>query len=152
MQGYNGTLHKNDPITRAQAATVIYRLLDDSTIGDLAEKEAVDYLDVDSAAWYAPYIQAVSRAGIFSGVGAGQFAPDSPLTWQQLIVILSRFVQPQECNLKYIRCSEWAIGALQTAVYHGWLADNPCFMADMEVSRADAAVYINYVLELTRQQ
>jgi len=48
------------------------------------------YTDVDSSAWYAPYVAAAEKAGIVSGVGDGEFGVGRTITRQEAATILHR--------------------------------------------------------------
>lgn len=48
------------------------------------------YTDVNSSAWYAPYVAAAEREGIISGVGEGQFGIGRTITRQEAAAILYR--------------------------------------------------------------
>ena len=99
LEGYdNGLLHLEDGLTRAQFATILYRLLDDKTIEQYDSTDTV-FADVAPNAWYCRTVTTIAKAGIVGGVGNGNYDPDAPLTWAHIITVLSRFVEPQECEL-----------------------------------------------------
>lgn len=69
LLGYgDGLTHENDPLTRAQMAAVIYRLLDDESIA-LYSNAQVAFADVAADAWYAPYVNIIQAARIVNGIG-----------------------------------------------------------------------------------
>lgn len=49
------------------------------------------YADVDSQAYYAPYINWATRFGIANGTAPGQFSPDEPVTREQMATLIQRF-------------------------------------------------------------
>lgn len=72
ITGYpNGNVGPEDPIDRAQAATILCRYcgLDPVTGNSM-------FPDVSAKAWYAPYTNAVGKAGIMKGNEKGLFMPD----------------------------------------------------------------------------
>lgn len=151
LLGYgDGSLHENDPLTRAQLATIVYRLLDDDSIAMYDTDGAAQFMDVTPDAWYYRYVQTINRAGIVLGVGEGNYAPDGLVTWAQTITILSRFVEPQNYELQHIQYDGWAVDAVQTAVALGWITDHAAFNPDAAISRGELAYFINYVLGLYR--
>lgn len=92
LQGYgDGLLHEDDSLSRAQMATIVYRLLDDESVAALSVPSS-SFTDVDASAWYAPFVLTLADAGVVGGTGNGYFAPDSPTTWVQLLTVLGRFV------------------------------------------------------------
>lgn len=150
LLGYgDGQAHEDEPLTRAQMATIIYRLLDDDTIARYGEGTS-NFADVAPGAWYAPFVQTINRAGIVNGVGGGNYAPDGLVTWAQIVTVLSRFVEEQDYTLQYIQYEGWAQGAMQTAVALGWIADSTDFNPDAIISRGELVQLVNSVLELYR--
>jgi len=150
LLGYgDGLIHENDPLTRAQLATIIYRLLDDESIAKYSNAELA-FVDVAADAWYAPFVQTINGAGIVQGVGGGKYSPESYVTWSQIVTILTRFVEPQEYPLQHIQYQGWAQEAIQTAVANGWIADRADFTPDAIISRGQLEQLINNVLALYR--
>lgn len=151
LLGYgDGLLHEDDPLTRAQLATIVYRLLDDDSIAQYDTDGAAQFKDVASDAWYYRYVQTINRAGIVLGVGEGNYAPDGLVTWAQTITILSRFVEPQDYELQHIQYDGWAVDAVQTAVALGWIEDSAEFNPDAIISRGQLVDLVNSVLAMYR--
>lgn len=150
LQGYgDGLLHEDDPLSRAQMATIVYRLLDDESVAVLSVPSR-SFTDVDASAWYAPFVLALADAGVVGGTGNGYFTPDSPTTWAQLLTVLGRFVEPQECALQHIRYDGWAKPAFETAVALGWIEDSAEIVPDDVITRGEAVDLINMVLKQYR--
>lgn len=150
LLGYgDGLLHENDPLTRAQLATIIYRLLDDESIAKYSNAQ-VTFADVAADDWYAPYVKVIQAAGIVNGVGDGKYDPNGTVTWTQILAILSRFVEQKEYTLQHIQYSGWAQGAIETAVALGWIEDDANFIPDAVIGREELAQLINDVLALYR--
>ncbi|MGN1113132.1 MAG: S-layer homology domain-containing protein [Acutalibacteraceae bacterium] len=151
LLGYgDGSLHEDDPLTRAQLATIVYRLLDDDSIAQYDTDGAAQFKDVAADAWYYRYVQTINRAGIVLGVGEGNYAPNGLVTWAQTITILSRFVEPQDCELQHIQYDGWAVDAVQTAVALGWIEDSAEFNPDAIISRGQLVDLVNSVLAMYR--
>ena len=150
LQGYaDGLIHEDDPLSRAQMATIVYRLLDDESVAALSVPSR-SFTDVDASAWYAPSVLALADAGVVGGTGNGYFAPDSPTTWVQLLTVLGRFVEQQECALQHIRYDGWARPAIETAVALGWIEDSAEIVPDDVITRGAAVNLINMVLKQYR--
>ena len=150
LLGYgDGLLHEDDLLTRAQLATVIFRLLDDESIAKYSNTELA-FTDVVADAWYAPYVNVIQAAGIVNGVGNGRYDPNGKVTWSQILAILSRFVEQKEYTLQHIQYSGWAEQAIQTAVANGWIEDRADFKPDAVISRGELVQLINDVLALYR--
>lgn len=150
LQGYgDGLLHEDDSLSRAQMATIVYRLLDDGSVAALSVPSS-SFTDVDASAWYAPFVLTLADAGVVGGTGNGYFAPDSPTTWVQLLTVLGRFVERQECALQHIRYDGWARPAIETAVALGWIEDSAEIVPDDVITRGEAVELINMVLKQYR--
>lgn len=150
LQGYgDGLLHEDDSLSRAQMATIVYRLLDDESVAALSVPSS-SFTDVDASAWYAPFVLTLADAGVVGGTGNGYFAPDSPTTWVQLLTVLGRFVERQECALQHIRYDGWAKPAIETAVVLGWIEDSAEIVPDDVITRGEAVELINMVLKQYR--
>ena len=150
LQGYgDGLLHEDDSLSRAQMATIVYRLLDDESVAALSVPSS-SFTDVDASAWYAPFVLTLADAGVVGGTGNGYFAPDSPTTWVQLLTVLGRFVERQECALQHIRYDGGARPAIETAVALGWIEDSAEIVPDDVITRGEAVDLINMVLKQYR--
>lgn len=150
LLGYgDGLLHEDDPLTRAQLATIIFRLLDDESIAKYSNA-GLAFADVAADAWYAPYVRVIQAAGIVNGVGDGKYDPEGLLTWGQALTILSRFVEPQEYTLQHIQYSGWALQSIKTTVANGWIRDSVAFNPDAVISRGQLEQLINGVLAFYR--
>ena len=150
LAGYgDGLLHEEDPLTRAQLATIVYRLLTDESIS-YYEKGQPLFVDVSAGAWYYQAVTTIGHAGIVSGVGGGRYDPDGLVTWAQAITVLSRFVEQQEYKLQHITYNGWANPFIETAVALGWISDSSDFAPDSIINRGELASLYNRVLETYR--
>ena len=82
-------------LTRAQAATMLVRRL-----GLPAEANAAYSFDDTSGNWAEAYINTARKNGIINGVGDNLFAPDRPVTREEIAVMLN--------NILRYTCSETA--------------------------------------------
>ena len=150
LQGYgDGLLHLEDSLTRAQMATILYRLLEEKSIAEYEAAEAA-FTDVPADMWCSRYISTIAKAGIVAGVGNGCFYPNDKLTWAQILTVLSRFTEPKACALQHIQYDGWAVEAVQTAVALGWIEDSADFAPNAIVSRGGFMELVNGVLALYR--
>ena len=150
LQGYgDGLLHLEDSLTRAQMATILYRLLDEKSIAEYEAAEAA-FTDVPADMWCSRYVSTIAKAGIVAGVGNGCFYPNGKLTWAQILTVLSRFTEPKACALQHIQYDGWAVEAVQTAVALDWIEDSADFDPNAIISRGDFMQLVNGVLTLYR--
>jgi hypothetical protein len=73
-------------MTRGMIATVLWRLAGEPDAGEYS------FADVSSGAYYAKAMNWARENGILGGFGGGFFAPDVPVTREQLAAILLRYI------------------------------------------------------------
>ena len=81
---------KFDPdgtLTRAMLVTILYRQAGEPSISKRAS-----FADVEEKSWYANAVAWAVESGITNGVGDNRFAPDEPVTREQMVTFLWRFV------------------------------------------------------------
>ena len=78
----------NNPTTRAQLVTILYRLE-----GEPAVTGESGFTDVESGTWYTDAVTWAAEEGIVNGVSETQFAPGNNITREQLATILFRYAQ-----------------------------------------------------------
>jgi hypothetical protein len=76
-------------ITRTEFAALLVRALGVSA--DLSANQS-GFADVAADAWYAPVVQAASKAGLVSGITPDRFAPNERITREQMAVMISRAI------------------------------------------------------------
>lgn len=79
--GYpDGTVRPAGLITRAEVATILYRLMKDQVKARFDSKPTVKFSDVSSSDWYYGAVQMCAKAGIVSGYPDGSFKPNQAVT------------------------------------------------------------------------
>ena len=73
-------------LSRAQLAAILWR-----AAGQPAADAALPFGDVATESWYADAVRWAASEGISNGVAPGVFAPDAPVTREQLAAMLYRF-------------------------------------------------------------
>ncbi|MCD7855874.1 MAG: S-layer homology domain-containing protein [Clostridiales bacterium] len=53
---------------------------------------ATDFSDVDAAKYYAPYVAYAAENGIVNGYDDGSFKPEAPISRQEMMVVVARFL------------------------------------------------------------
>lgn len=84
VQDGGDTFAPQTNLTRAEFAAALARLF-----GLTPADAAATFTDVDGKAWYAGYVEAAKTAGIVKGVSATSFAPEAPITREQMAVMLA---------------------------------------------------------------
>lgn len=86
----NGTFQPSGLLSRAQAVSVVYKLLEQKPEGGW------QYSDIPSGAWYERAACSLAWAGILPDDGSGRFRPNDPITRRECAVMLSHFLTPVE--------------------------------------------------------
>ncbi len=81
----------SDNMTRAQFCQMIYQIYQNDESVMSCHKQA-EFTDVASDMWYFKAITACAESEIVSGMGDGTFSPDSPITRQDVAVIMMRIL------------------------------------------------------------
>lgn len=76
-------------LTRGMFVTVLGRLAGIDT----TQYQAGRFSDVDATVYYAPYIMWAADSGVASGTSATTFAPDKPITRQEMAVIMANYAK-----------------------------------------------------------
>jgi hypothetical protein len=83
----DGEFHPHGEVTRAQVAVTLWRA---TGCKSNPTASTVTFTDVHSGDWYAPAIQALSAAGVFSGSSDGKFNPTGTITEAQLTSLMNK--------------------------------------------------------------
>lgn len=86
----DGKVHPTANITRAEVATIFYRLLNDQTRKDWWHNTE-PYPDVEEDDWYYNAVCALTYGGIMEGYPNGNFGPNDEITRAELATVLCRF-------------------------------------------------------------
>ena len=97
-QGYfsgmgNGVFQPDSLFTRAQLAQILWRMG-----GSLMSRDC-SFNDVDPSAWYYDAVSWCYQNGIMTGLSTSSFAPDAPLSQQQMALILYQFAKYSGLNV-----------------------------------------------------
>lgn len=148
--GYpDGNVHPQGNISRAETATIFFRLLKaDTRDGNLTAENVFD--DVANGKWFNKAVSTMAKLGIVKGRGAETFAPDAPITRAEFAAICARFhTKPTNTSNSFSDISgHWAEAEIERAVAFGWIAGYPdgTFRPDTYITRAEAMTMINRVL------
>lgn len=88
--GYpDGTVKPERQITRAEVATIFYRLLQDEARENVWSRTN-SYSDVASGAWYNSAVSTLTNAGILTGYEDGTFRPNQNITRGEAMKIINK--------------------------------------------------------------
>ena len=148
--GYpDGTVRPNGSITRAEAATIFFRLLTDATRSQYWTTTNA-YSDVAAGSWYNNAISTMSSAGIVNGYPDGTFRPDAPITRAEMAKMISLFAKLDKTEDRFTDIAgHWAEAYIKLAAGNGWIEGYPdgSFKPQQSITRAETMTMINRVLE-----
>lgn len=148
--GYeDNTIRPENDITRAEVATIFYRLLTDES-REAYRTTDHDFTDVSADAWYAEPVATLASAGLLAGYEDGSFRPDAPITRAEYAAIATRFDELAAAESNFTDISgHWAEDAINAAYGAGWVGgyEDGTFRPDQNITRAEAMALINRVLE-----
>ena len=150
IQGYaDGTVRPNANITRAQVATIFFRLLDE----DVRDDNLTTYNtfpDVDEDYWANTAISTMASLGVINGRNSGLFDPDAYITRAEFAAICARFDDSGVAGVTTFTdtADHWAEDEISRAAALGWIQgySDDSFRPDQYISRAQAVTMINRVL------
>ena len=166
MNGYaDGVLFGgHDQITRGQVACVLFNMAGadmnetDGSFNEVFGWKSFD--DVDGKAYYGEAIAWAKQAGVVNGYGDGTFAPDAPVTREELACMLANYakkvdqadvtVEDADKVLSSMSdgsaVSEWAKGSVAWAVENEIMGNAGFVNAFNDITRAEtAAMVVNYM-------
>lgn len=150
LLGYeDGTVRPNGSISRAEVATVLFRLLkDDVRTQNLTKDNA--YSDVSDTAWYSTAVSTLSKMGVISGYPDGTFRPNAPITRAEFAAMIARFDETaKSADTPFTDISgHWAENAIGKAYGNGWVegSSKTVFCPESNLTRAETATLLNRVL------
>ena len=145
----DGSVRPYANITRAQVATIFFRLLTE----DVRQTYLTTYNtfpDVNEDYWANTAISTMAALGVINGRNSGLFDPDAPITRAEFAAICSRFDRSEvtaQSSLTDI-AGHWAEEEIERAVALGWVQGftDGTFRPNENITRAQAVTMINRVL------
>ena len=146
--GYeDGTVRPENNITRAEVATIFFRLLTDESRVQYWSTDN-SFSDVSIENWYNNAISTAANAGIVNGYEDGTFRPNAFITRAEFATIASRFAAAAgviPANFADIS-GHWAESYIKKAASVGWVngyAEDNTFRPNNNITRAEAMTIIN---------
>ena len=150
IQGYSdGTVRPNANITRAQVATIFFRLLDEDVRDDSLTTYNT-FPDVDEDYWANTAISTMASLGVINGRNSGLFDPDAYITRAEFAAICARFDDSGVDGITTFTdtVGHWAEDEISRAAALGWIQgySDGTFRPNQYITRAQAVTMINRVL------
>ncbi|NLY45677.1 MAG: glycoside hydrolase [Tissierella sp.] len=143
------------PLTRAQAATLLVRVLDLGRNGTAS----ANFSDVPEGHWANADIGLVSQSGLMNGKGNHQFAPDEYLTREEMALLLSRLLKISPSketthSFKDVPSSRWSspyiIAVAEKGIFKGY--NDATFRPNDTVTRAEMATLLDRIKDIIPRQ
>ena len=113
VKGYeDGTFGADKTLTRAEAATLVVRLMGLEDAAVAAAGSATGFTDVAADHWASGYIYIAAQKGVVAGMGDGTFEPDTTLEYAQIVkmIVVALGYAPQAAE-----AGEWPGNYISTA-------------------------------------
>ena len=146
MEGVTGTDFDPDATTtRAMMVTMLYR-----AAGKPASTGTVSFKDVPANAWFAKAVEWAASNGLVNGYSKDTFAPNDPITREQMATLLFRYAAYRHDDVKARaslssfedadRISSWAVPAFRWADASGLICGLTDHMLDLRADSTRAQV------------
>lgn len=146
----NGYFYPEADLTRAEAAEILYRLLDDD-VRKSAHPETSLFNDVYEYSWFYTSVTTLAKLNIINGRTHDTFAPDDRITRAEFTTMIARIADIEfdcEDDMFADISDHWARTYINKAASIGWVnGDNGVFRPDDSITRAEVVTLINRVLE-----
>lgn len=150
-----GRFEPNGQITRAQFA----QLLMNMNLVPSGDIEVPQFRDVNPDAWYSEAVTWAVSCGAAKGMGDGTFAPDAPITREQMAAMMNRFLKLAGIEITAVTekdftdesaISDWAAADVKTLTEAGIIngRDDGRFDPENDMTRAESAAVICRVLDI----
>ena len=149
--GYgNGEVRPQNNITRAEVATIFFRLLTDD-VRDENLTKTNRYSDVAATSWYNTAVSTLSFMGIITGYPDGTFRPNAAITRAEFAAIAARFDNDGDKTAAKFSdiANHWAKDEISIAYNNGWITGYPdgTFGPQRDITRAETMTLVNRVLD-----
>lgn len=140
---YDGSFKPDANITREQAAVMLVRQLGLRT----DNRPNPNFKDVSESRPLYPYIAAAAEAGLITGRGDRQFAPNETLTRAEMASILTRAYKlsgKATVSFTDVPASHWAHSSVQTLVANGLTSgyEDGSFRPNRAITRAEFSTFL----------
>ena len=152
LVGYSdGTVRPNGRITRAEVATIFFRLLTDDTRQRNWSSEN-HFSDVSADKWYNNAVSTLCHMGVLGGYSDGTFRPNAPITRAEFAKIAVSFAQINGFSeygyFTDVDSSDWYAPYVDAAKSVGLIEgySDGSFKPANKITRAEACTIVNRVL------
>ena len=146
VRGSDHLFRPNGRLTRAEAAQMLYGLLQDQ------EGPEATFPDVKANQWFAPAVDTLAGLGIITGKENGKFEPNASITRAEFVTLATRCdslsEEPITERFTDVPVSSWAAPYVASAAAKGWVEgkEDGKFHPNDPITRAEAVTVINRML------
>ncbi len=154
LKGYGkGYVRPEGNITRAEFATMLYRLMDVKSSKEYYASNNT-FADVANDAWYNVAVSTLANAGVIETANGGNFYPNKAITRAEVVSMIAAFYQTGKdytCKFNDVSTSHPYYDEIAQAVSMGWIKGygGNTFMPDATITRAEVSAIMNRVLDRT---
>jgi len=146
----DGLVHPEANITRAEVATIFFRLLSEDTRNTYLTRSN-SFTDVNEGDWYNTAISTMAAMGIVNGRPDNSFDPNAFITRAEFAAIAARFEEhgnTSDASFMDIY-DHWAKKEINIAANNGWVLgyEDGTFKPDQLITRAEAMTMVNRVTQ-----
>jgi hypothetical protein len=145
----DGNVYPEATITRAEVATIFFRLLTDESREAYLTTEN-NYTDVHEGQWFNTAVSTLTAMGILKGTGDTTFDPNRAITRAELAAICARFDKGEAVSTNVFSdlSGHWAEREILRAADLGWVLGytDGTFRPNQDITRAETVTMINRVL------
>ena len=152
--GYeDDTVRPLNNITRAEAATIFFRLMTDE-YRQANWSTTNSFSDVNAGDWYNNAVSTCANAGVLKGYEDGTFRPNAPITRAEFASMAAGFMDESITDDGTGDFSDtanhWAAVAIRRAAKAGWVTGSGNkFNPDAKITRAEVMTIVNRMLDRT---
>ena len=149
--GYeDGTVQPEGDITRAEVATIFFRLLTDESRNEYWS-QTNPYSDVSADDWFNNAVSTLTNAGVLDGYEDGTFKPNGNITRAEFATITARFFEATYDGENLFPDIEghWAQDYINEAANAGIVNgyEDGTFRPQQYITRAEAVTMVNRTIE-----
>lgn len=150
IKGYpDGTVRPEASLTRAEAAAILYRVMEKSCV-ERFHAESSSFRDVPDGKWYTTYVATLEKAGVIVDSKDGNFRPNDAITRAELASMLAQFANVTGGTTLFsdVPATHWAADYIAAAVRSGWIQGYPdgTFRPEQTIKRAEMTAMVNRAL------
>ncbi|MDR1246513.1 MAG: S-layer homology domain-containing protein, partial [Clostridiales Family XIII bacterium] len=150
INGYpDGSVRPDGGVTRAEVASMLFRLL---SYADKNDPLASEFTDVEEGKWYSQAVAYLAGMGILEGYNDGSFRPNAQITRAEFSAVISRFDASEGSDMTErfsdVPASYWAFALIDNVAEKEWLNGYPdgTFKPQNTITRAETVTAINNML------